>query len=95
MTSAYHYFFDELTKLSDHVNDRAMERTNLSHDEVEDYRERVRRVRGLKKGQTYHVHIPGRGYIVVGDVGDKRKKHVAKTVLSPTMKPPGTPINIS
>lgn len=83
-----------LNKQADHVTDRAMERTNLTKREVHELRQSIQKVKGLEKGKTYHVEVPDRGYVVVGDVGKKRKKHVAKTVLAPYMSPPGEKLEL-
>jgi len=40
---------------------------------------------------TYHAPLPGGAHAVLGAVGKPgRQKHVVKTVLSPSMSPPGT-----
>lgn len=44
----------------------------------------------LDLGSTYHAALPGGAYLVLSPVGKgDRRKHVAKTVLAPEMKPPG------
>lgn len=82
------------SKTADHVTERAMERTNLTKREVHELRRSIAKTPGLEKGKTYHVEIPDRGYVVVGDVGKRRKKHVAKTILSPQMRPPGQKLEL-
>lgn len=80
-------------KVADHVNDRAAERTDLTDAEVEKMRSLVKSNQSLfRKGSTYSVKVPNRGYFVVGDVGKKRKNHVVKTVLGKDMVPPGLTI---
>jgi len=44
----------------------------------------------LNMEKTYHSRLPGGAYAVLGPVGKKHPKHVVKTVLSPSMSPPGT-----
>lgn len=80
-------------KVADHVNDRAAERTDLTDAEVEKMRSLVKSNQSLfRKGSTYSVKVPNRGYFVIGDVGKKRKNHVVKTVLGKDMVPPGLTI---
>ena len=74
-----------------HVEQRAKQRTSLTDKDINRARSYVRRNRkSFKKGQTYSIVAPGRkGYYIVGDVGDKRKNHVIKTVYGANMNPPG------
>jgi len=74
-----------------HVEDRAKERTTLTAEDIAKARSYVRANRKqFRKGETYSIVAPGRkGYYIVGDVGDKRKKHVIKTVYGVNMRPPG------
>lgn len=82
-----------LEKLADHADDRRQERTDLTPAEVAALKARVRKLQPLLlPDATYHHGWSGRGYAVVGPVGRKRKKHVVKTILSPTMTPPGSPL---
>ena len=75
-----------------HVEDRAKERTTLTEADIAKARAYVKANRKqFKKDQTYSIVAPNRkGYYIVGDVGEKRKKHVIKTVYGANMRPPGT-----
>lgn len=75
-----------------HVEDRAKERTSITDKEIASARSYVKNHRKVfLKGHTYSIVAPGRkGYYIVGDVGDKRKKHVIKTIYGVNMRPPGT-----
>lgn len=83
-----------MNKQAGHVEDRAQERTSLSPEEIQAARAYVKKNRKrFLKGKTYSIAAPGRkGYYIVGDVGEGRKKHVIKTVYGVNMKPPGTVI---
>lgn len=81
-----------LQKIADHADDRLRERTGLQDSDLAELRRRVRRQRSkLDPSRTYHYKWEDRGTAVIGPVG-KRKKHVVKTVLSPWMAAPGTPL---
>lgn len=85
-----------MKKKAGHVEDRAKERTTFSSGDIEKARLYVKRNRNkLKKGQTYSLSVPGKGYFVVGDVGTDKKNHVVKTVLGVGMRPPGSIIQQS
>jgi hypothetical protein len=82
----------ELKKLAGHVEDRIAERAPGAEPEVNTLRAKLRNMK-LRKGQTYHIPLKrGRGYAVVGDVGDR---HVVKTVLGPSMRPPGERLKVA
>ena len=83
-----------MNKESGHVEDRAKERTTLTQEEIQIARAYVKKNRKrFLKGKTYSIAAPGRkGYYIVGDVGEGRKKHVIKTVYGVNMRPPGTVI---
>jgi hypothetical protein len=75
-----------------HPERRISERAPGSELEVEKIRSQLPGMR-LKAGQTYYRALPnGRGFVVIGDVGGR---HVVKTVLGPSMRPPGRPLPIS
>jgi hypothetical protein len=84
--------FGQLKKLAGHVEDRIAERAPGAEPEVNTLRAKLRNMK-LRKGQTYHIPLKrGRGYAVVGDVGDR---HVVKTVLGPSMRPPGERLKVA
>ena len=73
-------------KTAGHVEDRIAQRAPGSTYEVAKIKAAIPMMK-LRRGQTYHVPLKGgKGYVVIGDVG---KKHVVKTVLGPSMRPPG------
>lgn len=79
-------------KSAGHVEDRIAERAPGAEAEVNTLRAKLRQMQ-LRKGQTYHVPLSrGRGYAVIGDVGDK---HAVKTVLGPNMRPPGERLKLA
>jgi len=82
----------ETKKEAGHVEDRIAERAPGAEPEVNTLRAKLRNMK-LRKGQTYHIPLKrGRGYAVVGDVGDR---HVVKTVLGPSMRPPGERLKVA
>jgi hypothetical protein len=84
--------YGELKKLAGHVEDRIAERAPGAEPEVHTLRAKLRNMK-LRKGQTYHIPLKrGRGYAVVGDAGDR---HVVKTVLGPSMRPPGERLKVA
>jgi len=86
------YTSDAMKKESGHVEDRIAERAPGAEAEVNTLRAKLRQMQ-LRKGQTYHVPLSrGRGYAVIGDVGDK---HAVKTVLGPNMRPPGERLKLA
>lgn len=79
-------------KFAGHVEDRIAERAPGAESEVKALRAKLRKLR-LRKGQTYHVPLSrGKGYAVIGDVGDH---HAVKTVLDPNMRPPGERLKLA
>ena len=79
-------------KSAGHVEDRVAERAPGAEAEVNTLRSKLRKLR-LRKGQTYHVPLSrGKGYAVIGDVGDH---HAVKTVLGPNMRPPGERLKLA
>lgn len=79
-------------KSAGHVEDRVAERAPGAEAEVNTLRSKLRKLR-LRKGQTYHVPLSrGKGYAVIGDVGDH---HAVKTVLGPNMRPPGERLKVA
>jgi superfamily II DNA/RNA helicase len=82
----------ETKKEAGHVEDRIAERAPGAEPEVNTLRAKLRNMK-LRKGQTYHIPLKrGRGYAVVGDVGNR---HVVKTVLGPSMRPPGERLKVA
>jgi hypothetical protein len=80
------YTSDAMKKEGGHVEDRIAERAPGAEAEVNTLRAKLDQIK-LRKGQTYHVPLSrGKGYAVIGDVGNR---HVVKTVLGPSMRPPG------
>ncbi len=80
------YTSDAMKKEGGHVEDRIAERAPGTEAEVNTLRAKLDQIK-LRKGQTYHVPLSrGKGYAVIGDVGNR---HVVKTVLGPSMRPPG------
>jgi superfamily II DNA or RNA helicase len=79
-------------KSAGHVEDRIAERAPGTEAEVNALRAKLRKMQ-LRKGQTYHIPLKrGRGYAVVGDVGGH---HAVKTVLGPSMRPPGERLKVA
>jgi hypothetical protein len=86
------YTSDAMKKEAGHVEDRIAERAPGAEPEVNTLRAKLRNMK-LRKGQTYHIPLKrGRGYAVVGDAGDR---HVVKTVLGPSMRPPGERLKVA
>ncbi len=80
-----------LAKIADHVNDRARERSKLTHAEVESLRRAVLRSISIPKG-THHLRFKNNGgFAVIKDIG--HGKHVLATILSRDMLPPGFEIS--
>jgi len=83
---------EALRKEAGHVEDRIAERAPGAEAEVNTLRSKLRQMK-LRKGQTYHVPLSrGKGYAVIGDVGDR---HAVKTVLGPSMQPPGERLKVA
>jgi superfamily II DNA or RNA helicase len=79
-------------KSAGHVEDRIAERAPGAEAEVNTLRSKLRQMK-LRKGQTYHVPLSrGKGYAVIGDIGDR---HAVKTVLGPSMQPPGERLKVA
>jgi len=74
-----------LLKMAGHVENRARERTDISHAEIAALRQHLQGLK-LRPGKTYHHTWPGRGHAIIGSVGPK-KRHVVKTILGPDMPP--------
>ncbi len=86
------YTSDAMKKGGGHVEDRIAERAPGAEAEVNTLRAKLDQIK-LRKGQTYHVPLSrGKGYVVIGDVGDK---HAVKTVLGPSMRPPGERLKLA
>lgn len=84
--------YGETKKEAGHVEDRIAERAPGAEAEVNTLRSKLRKMQ-LRKGQTYHIPLKrGRGYAVIGDVGDH---HAVKTVLGPNMRPPGERLKLA
>jgi superfamily II DNA/RNA helicase len=82
----------ETKKEAGHVEDRIAERAPGAEAEVNILRSKLRQMK-LRKGQTYHVPLSrGKGYAVIGDIGDR---HAVKTVLGPSMQPPGERLKVA
>jgi hypothetical protein len=84
--------FKQMSKTAGHVEDRIAERAPGAEAEVNTLRSKLRQMK-LRKGQTYHVPLSrGKGYAVIGDIGDR---HAVKTVLGPSMQPPGERLKVA
>ena len=77
-------------KKTPHVERRIAERTPNLRPSFIPAIEAAANAQQLKAGKTYHSPLPGGGNAVLQSVGKPgRQKHVVKTVLSPSMTPPG------
>jgi len=86
-------FDDELRKLgaATHIEKRLKARAPGVDAGVIPAIEAAANARSLDKKRTYHAPLKGGAYAVLAPVGrGAARKHVVKTVLSPSMKPPGT-----
>jgi len=76
-------------KTADHPHDRLHERTGIPDRELDALIAQVRRKKTLEPGQTYFYEWPSRGFAVIAPSHGHAGPHVVKTVLGPTMRPPG------
>jgi superfamily II DNA or RNA helicase/RimJ/RimL family protein N-acetyltransferase len=85
-------FFDEMEKVgrAGHVIKRLNERAPGVDSALLPEIEAAANRQDLDTKRSYHAPLPGGAYVVLGPVGKgDDRRHVIKTVLSPSMRPPG------
>ncbi len=83
-------FQDEMQKQAAHLEDRLKDRAPGVDPSLLPAIEEYAADQDLDTSKSYHAPLPGGAYVVLGPVGKgEARRHVAKTVLSPEMRPPG------